>query len=278
MKKLIPSLCLTFVLAAAAQAQNPPPSPAQPPEVQTQLGDITDSRTTGQFFAGLEVDIKLMGDAVADAQSLQGNVKTAVDDTGRDLIDHENEKNKFEKLNRNGGQGAQIKLKLKNPSRKAATIKELTGEAELYVPKNDPAAIVTVPDFQKIGGKKIESPALAAAGIELTTYTKEQQAAEKAKGDDGGFGGIFGMGGGGANNINVRIKDPNLKLVDIEFQDPSGEKIKSNGWSASGGPKETSKTFMFSNKLPDNAVLVVYLSTPKSMIVVPFTLTNVPLP
>jgi hypothetical protein len=274
MKKLIPFLCLAFVLAAAAQAQIPPQ--AQTPQVQTQLGDITDSRTTGQFFAGLEVNIKLLGDVVADAVSLQRTVKTAMDDTGRDLIDHEKEKNKFEKLHRNSGQGAELKLKLKNPSRKAATIKELTGEAELFVPKNDPDAIVKVPDFQKSGGKKIELPSLAAAGIELTIYTKEQQAAEKAK-DGGDFGSMFNMGGG-PNDINVQIKDPSQKLVDIEFQDASGEKIKTNGWSAMGEPKQMSKTFIFSSKLPDNAVLVIYLSTPKSMITVPFTLTNVPLP
>jgi|GEM_PF-2892520 len=75
------SLISTIAIVTSAGAQ-----------VQTQLGDVKDSRTTGQFFGGLTVNIKLLGDSVADAESIRTVINTAVDDTGRDLIDHEKQK------------------------------------------------------------------------------------------------------------------------------------------------------------------------------------------
>jgi hypothetical protein len=280
--RFLPSICIALALAVSAQAQ-----------LQTQLGDVKDTRTTGKFFAGLEVEIKLLGDALADAQSMRLVVKTAVDDTGRDLVDHEKEdRNNFEKANNRGRQGTALSLNLKNPARKATTIKELSGNVEVYAPKNDPAAVVKVEGFQKLGGTPIVSPALTAAGVEITTYTKEQSDAIKAKkaGDakkgtqanvgetiSEAFGGMFGMGGG-PNDITVQSKDPNEKIVDMEFQDASGKKVKGNGWSATNSNGTKTKTFNFPSKLPDSTALVIYLSTPKSMVEVPFALKDVFLP
>jgi hypothetical protein len=275
-------LCIALALVTSANAQ-----------VHAQLGDVKDTRTTGQFFGGLEVEIKLLGDAIAEAESIRTVVKTAVDDTGRDLVDREKEKNEFEKQNGRGSQSSALRLNLKNPARKANTIKELTGEADLFVPKNDPDSIVKVDDFQKLGGKPVASPALSAAGIELVAFTKEQAEAEKAKKAEeakksakanlgealsGAFGQMFGMGGG-PNDITVQLKDPNGKLVGVEFQDANGKKIESNGWSSMGDRKDKeTKTYNFQQKLPDTTRLVVYISTPKSMEIVPFTLKDVFLP
>jgi hypothetical protein len=261
-------------------------------QVQTQLGDVKDSRTTGQFFAGLEVEIKLLGDPLADALFMKTAVKTAVDDTGRDLVDYEKEKNEFEKLNTSGGQNTKVTLKLKNPARKAGAIKELSGEVELFVPKNDPDSVMKLEGFQKLGGKPIVSPALSTAGIEITTFTKEQSDAIKAKKAEDAkkaskanlgeaiseaFGEMFGMGGG-PNDITVQMKDPNQKLVGMEFQDANGRKINSNGSSGWSNKDKQMKTYHFDSKLPETTRLVIYLSTPKSVVKVPFALTNVFLP
>jgi len=270
------------VIVASADAQ-----------VQTQLGDVKDSRTTGQFFGGLEVKIKLLGDSVADAESIRTVINTAVDDTGRDLIDHEKQKNEFVKKNGQSQQSWELSVNLKNPTRKATAIKELTGKADLLVPKNDPDSIVKVDDFQKLGGQPIASPALSAAGIEIVAYTKEQADAEKAKQAEeakknpkanigeaiaGVFGEMFNMGGG-PNSITVQLKDPKEMVADVEFQDESGHKIKGNGWSSSGDIKtKASKTYNFQSKLPDSTRLVIYLATPKSVVTVPLTLKDVFLP
>ena len=271
-----------FVIVASAEAQ-----------VQTQLGDVKDSRTTGQFFGGLEIKIKLLGDSAADAESIRTVINTAVDDTGRDLVDHEKQKNEFVKRNGQSQQSWELSVNLKNPARKATAIKELTGEADLLVPKNDPDSIVKVVDFQKLGGRPIASPALSAAGIEIVAYTKEQVDAEKAKQAEeakknpkanigeaiaGAFGELFNIGGG-PNSITVQLKDPKGIVADVEFQDESGKKIQGNGWSSSGDRKtKESKTYNFQTKLPDTTRLVIYLATPKSVVTVPLTLQDVFLP
>ena len=277
-------LCFLFVLLIAGSANA---------QVQTQLGDVKDSRTTGQFFGGLEVKIKLLGDPVSDAESIRTVITKAVDDTGRDLIDHEKQKNEFEKKNGQRQQTWELSVDLKNPTRKATAIKELTGTADLYVPKNDPDSIVKVEEFQKTGGQPIVSPALSAAGVEVVAYTKEQADAEKAKQAEeakknskanigeaiaGAFGEIFNMGGG-PNGITVQLTDPKEIVAGVEFQDASGTKIPGNGWSSSGNRKTKQiKTYNFQTKLPDTARLVIYLATPKSIVSAPFALKDVFLP
>jgi len=280
----IPALCIALALCASAQAQ-----------FQTQLGDVKDDRTTQtQCFGGLEITIKLFGGTLVDAKSIRTVVKTAVDDTGRDLIDHEKEKNKFEEVRDKGGDKTELTLKLKNPARKANTLKELSGEVEVFVPKNDPDSIVTVENFQNSGGTPIVSPALSAAGIEMTAYTTEQFKATKAKraeeanknaeaNPEQGLARavgkmLFNMGGRGPNAITVQIKDPHQKLVDIAFQDASGNDIKKNGWNSEGDVGNETKTYHFHSKLPDTTRLVIYVSTPKAIVTAPFSLKDVFLP
>ena len=271
-----------FVLAGAADAQ-----------VQTQLGDVKDSRTTGQFFGGLEVKIKLLGESVVDAESIRTTITTAVDDTGRDLIDQEKQKNEFVKKNGQSKESWEVSVDLKNPARKATVIKELTGRADLLVPKSDPDSIVKIGNFQKYGGQPITAAALSAAGIEIVAYTKEQADAEKAKQAEeakrnpkanigeaiaGAFGEMFNVGGG-PNSITVQMKDPNEMVADVEFQDETGKMIQVNGWSSSGNRKtKESKTFNFQTKLPDTTFLVIYLATPKSVVSIPLALKDVFLP
>lgn len=135
---------------------------------------------------------------------------------------------------------------------------------------------------------------MKAAGVELIASTKEQVDAAKAKkapetskptqGNmgqalEGAFQEMFNMGGG-PNAITVKLSDPNNKIVSLEFQEASGKKIETHGTSSStnGLTKTTTYTYNFESKLPDDARLVVYLATPKSMVVAPFSLKNVPLP
>jgi hypothetical protein len=54
--------------------------------VRVSAGTIEDRRTTGRFFAGLEIELKLTGDDVADAKSARIVLKKAVDETGRDIL------------------------------------------------------------------------------------------------------------------------------------------------------------------------------------------------
>ena len=98
---------------------------------------MKDSRTTGQFFADPEVEVKLSGDALEDAQSRRVLLTSATDDTGRSLLEKNKMSEDFDSFS-NFGHKNSITLKLKNPARKAATVKEIAGTLELFVPKLDP--------------------------------------------------------------------------------------------------------------------------------------------
>lgn len=254
---VIPSLCLAFVLARSAKAQ-----------VQTQVDGMED-RQPGNF----KVKIKLTGSVVFDAYSTQVDVTKAVDDCGRDLIDPQKENDAFKNSHLVENSGfTDVSLNLKSPARTATLIRELSGEARLFVPKNDPDSTVKVERFESRAGKPVVSRVLSAAGIEITVYTKEQREAAAE-------GHIFHANiPYGPNDITLHIKDPRQKLVNIEFQDVGGSKIKGTGWEAHGEIDDQTKTFLFDSQLPATALLVIYLSTPKAFVTVPFAFTNVRLP
>ena len=64
MKRLLISIAIILIA-----------SPAFAADVNVSVSEVKDSRTTGQFFAGLEIKFKIMGDALSDARG----VKLAVD-------------------------------------------------------------------------------------------------------------------------------------------------------------------------------------------------------
>lgn len=186
-------------------------------EVRTQVGDVKDTRTTGRFFAGLEVELKLTGDALGDAKGIRTTIDKAVDDSGRDLSDPEKQDKAFDALNTRGG-GEQVTIKLKNPARKATEIKELTGTLELHMPSADPAATVTVSNMKAVMGKPIEDPALKAAGVEVIVFNKEQfearkKAEEQKKAEQ-------------RNNKNKQAgaKDPKAVVEELAKLDPNDPK------------------------------------------------------
>ena len=148
--------------------------------IDVQLGDIKDSRATGQFFNGMEVELKLVGDEMADAKAIRTKLAVAVDSTGRELLDPNKIEKDFQALDRFGGMSDnKVTLKLNNPARKAESMKELKGTIELFVPKNDPQATISLKGFKSISGKPIDAPALKAAGIELTLLTAAQAAGQQ---------------------------------------------------------------------------------------------------
>lgn len=300
----------TPLVVAAAQTPMPPVAAAPPPpvaaavtpvagqdDVRAVLGDVEDRRTTGEFFGGLEIKIKLVGDAVADATSWRTRVTQAKDDTGRDLVDAKRTEKDFTEIFKHGPSA--VTLKLKNPSRKAQSIAVLAGEVELLVPRNDPGANVKIDNIVQRTGAPLDAPVLKAVGVEVTIFTKEQADAEMARkrkeaeqkkaqlaGQAGSgaqlakvFAGMFGFANVGPNDIALRIKDPESKLAKIEFQDNQGAAIHSNSrWTVGESSENKTTTYSFSSKLPPDARLVLTVCTPKSVIKVPFSLTNVALP
>jgi hypothetical protein len=284
---MLPGLALAWLAA--------PPLAAQ--DLRVSAGTIEDRRTTGRFFAGLEIELKLTGDDLADAKSARILVKKAVDETGRDLLPERKADEDFKSIG-----SSELKLSLKNPARGASAVKGIAGEVQLFVPTRDPAAVVTIDRVLSRMDKPIDSPGLkvqqiavrvvspkvhrAAAKKREAEFEKEvekhKDEMKKEAGDDKtaealialvkGFSGM--MNEVSDNDLILEIEDEHKRILDVSVVGPKGDTIDTRGSMSSGGLR----IFQFSEKLPAEAKLKLLLQTRKSIVSAPFSLTNVPLP
>lgn len=273
------SLASVLLIGMSAQALTP------------SVGEIKDSRTTGQFFAELEVEVKFIGDELVQYKAVRPAIEKAVDDTGRDILDADKKSSEFEELGRFGQQSNSIRLKFKNPARKAAMISQLKGKFEFYNPTLDPNALIKIENFLTKSGKPIQHPGLTSTGITLTVLSKEdyakKAAADQKKAQDearkqgmpeeviksmgalmGGFSEV------GENSIVYEIKDPGQKLISYRVLDRSGKEIDRQSTMTTSD----TRTVDYSQKVPNDATLELQLLTDKAVAMVPVDLTNIALP
>lgn len=261
-------------------------------QVNVKAGDMKDSRTTGSFFAGLDIEFLVTGNSLTGARAMRVLLSTAVDETGRNII--KESQTAFEQFDEDDQTEASVMVKMKNPSRAAMTLKEVTGNVELFVPAKDPAATITVNNLSRSIGIPINAPTLKAAEIEITIWNKEQYDArkkaeeeklKKTKGADnigdaltGMFSSLLGsLGDLDENSIAFDIKDPQSKLVRIAIQNSKGESIGSGGMTVGDGKQQT-RIFDLQEKLPPDARVTIQILTAKSLIRTPFKLEKVLLP
>ena len=268
---------------------------AQTPNVHAMVSEVSDRRTTGQFFAGSEIKLKLVGDGLADIRGVRRvQITKAVDDTGRNLVTDEKISSAgpfdFERI---GKVSSQIEktIKLGNPARKASVIKEIIGSIELYAPQKDPNATVIAKNFTGQIGKPLVLPELRQKNIEITVLNKVQYDKMKKENDERSakttaspeiadalvnvfkqlFSGFMRVG---ENDLAFVVNDPNSALVDIEINDEHGVAYKRGGRMSS----ERIHVLSFDRKIDDKAQLVIFLATPKSIIKVPLSLHDILLP
>jgi len=274
-----------------------------PAQVRVMAGEVSDTRRSDGFFNKLEVKLKLMGDALAEAKAVRLKVNKAVDETGKDLIGEKTNDDEFEEI-ASSDENPKLDVELKNPTRRATEVTEISGVIELYTPRKDPASTVTIAGALRLTGKPLVNPALRVQGVEITLWTKEQfEARKKAEeermkklaeskrkeavaemGEEMAaglmkiFGGLFSaMSEMDENSIALRLDDKQSKVLSIEFEDAAGKPIRRNSRSTMGDNPQTI-IFGFEQKLPATAKIKVYLMTPKSVVTVPFKVANVPLP
>ena len=275
------------------------PGRAAGQDLRVTAGTIEDRRTTGKFFGGLEIELKLTGDDLADAKAARVLLKKAVDESGRDLLPEKKGDEDFQKSS--GSSGPNLKVNLKNPARGAGAIKEVSGDVELYAPSRDPAATVVVERLTSRMDKPVTSPALKAQNIAVRLVSpnvyradakkreaemdaemeKHKEEVKKEAGDDKTAEALMGlvkafsgmMNDVGDNDVILQIEDEGGKLQDVEVVGKSGV-IDTRGSMSSGGLK----ILQYSEKLPPDAKLRFLLKTKKSLLKTPFTLTSVPLP
>ena len=293
--QILPLIILIAVAAIALAS-------AQQPNIRVLPGDIRDNRTTDNFFGGLEVELKVLGDVLADARGIRLQVDKAVDESGKNLIDDKKVETDFSEISQSESGRAEVKIKLKNPARQAMVVQEISGSIELFIPARDPRAVALFPNFLRQTGTPFSSPSLKSAGIEATAWTKEQydarkkaedekrKRAVKPKGSENlgeslaeGLATIFGsmfsaFEDMSENSIAFQIQDPNSKLIAIEFEDPQGKAISRNGRMTIGDHKNRTEIYEFEKKLPPAARIKLLVLTPKASVRVPFKVSNLPLP
>ena len=268
-------------------------------DLRVTAGTIEDRRTTGKFFGGLEIELKLTGDDLADARAARVQLKKAVDESGRDLLPEQKNEEDFRKSSGSGG--PDLKISLKNPARGASAIKEVSGDVELFAPSRDPAATVVVDRLMSRMDKSVDSAALKAQKIgvrlvspkvhradakkreaEMDAEMKKHEAeVKKETGDDKTAEALMGlvkafsgmMNEVGDNDVILQIEDEGGKILDVEVVGKGGV-IDNRGSMSSGGLR----ILQYGEKLPPDAKLRFLLKTKKAVLSTPFTLTNVPLP
>lgn len=272
----IPLMAVSFAALAA-------------PPLTVSAGDITDRRRNDNFFGGLEIELKIDGDGAADVRGARALVKKAEDETGRNLLKEGAKTPDFETSM--SDTSPSLKLELRNPARKAKTVREVSGQVELFLPGRDPASVARVDGFASKTDKPAASAALKAAKAEVTVVSRKTYEAEKKKDAERRKKEAEGAGIGGAmveafaglfegfltveeNDVLVKVTDPGKKVFNVEVFDAKGTKIDGMGSMTVG----EFRILKFSEKLPADASLRVYVLTAKSVVTTPFQLKNVALP
>ena len=275
-------LAAAQILAAAA--------PSKPSAIGVTPGDVTDRRRNDNSFAGLEIELKLTGEAAGGARGARAVVQKAVDDTGRNLVKEGGRPAEFEKSSGEGSPA--LKLELRNPARRAKSVREISGQVEVFLPDRDPAAVASTDRFLSRMDRPIAASALKAAQTEATVVSRKTYDAEKKKDDErkkkesesagiagamvSAFSGLFeGLFGDiGENDLLIRVNDPGKKVFGVEVFDAGGKRIDDAGSMKVGD----FWILKFTEKLPADASLRIYLMTGKALVTAPFSLKDVALP
>jgi hypothetical protein len=256
-------------------------------DVGVQVGQVRDLRYSERTYSSLTVELRLTGDDLDNALLVRCKVLKAVDDIGKDLVKPDDKEEQFHRFPFGNW------VTLKNPTRKATMLKELSGVVELIIPEHVSDAMITVKNFVNFPRIEVSHPALAACGAEITVLSRteyekevakstEKRPAGKAHSETPGETPVQGhvptfadTTQGDVNRVFLRIKDPNRKVALIEFRDDAGNELHSNMLSKSNNFQIF---HFFFKSIPESAVLRVLMAMPKAQVTVPFTFEDIPLP
>ncbi|HEX6100495.1 MAG TPA: hypothetical protein VF432_29540 [Thermoanaerobaculia bacterium] len=251
-------------------------------------------RRSGGNFSQLEIVMELPKIKDADVAASRVVVASAVDETGRDLVDREREAelNTNFRPNANPTTPATISVTLKNPARTATKVKEVRGELELFMPAKDPNSVAEIAKFTSFSGKSLAHKALKANGVEIAIVSPAQLAAEKKKLADAKRKEYVELGYEGESldqmvssftdnflsldesDVVMRVKDPQKRIQEMVYVDGAGEVRR-----ASVRDEEGFTLMSIWNEPPKpDWKLRVSMVTPKNMVKHAFVLKDVPLP
>jgi hypothetical protein len=300
-----------------ASKSSAPAAPAAqssaPPKFGVAIDTLFDRRSTGDFPSpSLTVGLKLEGEDAGKIASARPRATRAVDDTGKSLIPDPSQKGMM--MGSDNWQQAResgpptLRLELSSPPRKAKSLASLEGVVEAYMPSRDPASTVKVDGvLAKKDKAPLAVPALAAQRIRIQVLSKDglekqKKAAEekkkaeaaKKKKKEAKKDGMEGMAeamvegmadalGGmferlfmtaGENDLILKVDDPGKKLFGFDLASRDGKPITTYGTME----MESYRIVRIFEPIPEGAVLLVRLKTPRSFAEAPFSLSNVKLP
>jgi hypothetical protein len=253
---------------------------------QVSVTEISDKRTTGKFFAGMEVKLSVVGAGLADSRGLRRvKLDKAVDDTGRNLLREERfPKGPFDgETSAPRGDALDFELSLANPSRQAKTLAEVTGYVELHTPHRDAKSILNFGPLSSLYGKKLPLPAplatrLGIIPVDKALYEEMKKSAAAPAGSGGelvqALRSLFSGGGMDADAVGFIVQGDLSDVVAIEVTDAQGKALKHQGRFSSG----TFTSMTFPGGAGREARIRVYLATPQSVVRIPIQLKGVVLP
>ena len=227
--------------------KTPTPTPLPAVPVQAEFVQIQEERIRGEGMTPkCEVEVSLPGTKAADVAATRVVVRKVVDDLGASLVLDDAAEARFENAyhdpyNRQPDMPLTFAVPMKNTSRKAKLLKEVTADVELYTPALDPSAVVTIPNFMGEAGKPVVSQALKDAGVDVVILSPEQLEKEKAAYGEAKRAEAKKMGlEGEALEMTVRfsvetflsssmgtvflkVTDPNSRVQEYVFVNPAGE-------------------------------------------------------
>ncbi len=288
-------LCLFMAVSSFTFAQN------SSPEMAIELGDMTDTRSTKKSFWQLEIELKLSEELLKTAIKFAKPINTTPIYYKGFFIRHKDQKDKNDPFFTKSFKDVKedIKVKLRTPSRQAATI-TLEGYVPVYIPSEDKTSIMVVDNISANYGISYDLD--KEATTKIVVYDKqralekklaeEKQTAskknnEKAPKDLGEgmaelFSGMissFGaMGDMGENDLMFVTTDSKQRIIGVQLADAAGKPVKSSGHGAWGTPEEYTYVYNYTSPIPQNAKLYVFVATPQSLINVPFAFKDVQLP
>lgn len=296
---LVAPLLVPAPPAVAAKAKPAAAAPKSTP-ARAKVATVQDRRSSGSF-ARCTVGIELPDYPAHEVAAVRVVVATAVDDTGAVLVPDEPpaglEPSQRGQMGKPDGDRpappALVFAELKNPSRTAKSLKELSGEIELFVPARDPNGAAKLPKFLSLAGKPVSNPALKANGVEISILTKAQVAAERKKAEEAerarlkkeGYddaeaiassveSALWSFPKGEDNEVVLRVKDPKGAIQEIKAFDGEGNRMFAGGSDEAG---LRVLKFWGDPPKPDWS-LVVELRTEKNLLRHTFAFRDLPLP
>jgi len=285
MKKL--ALALAILCTSSLLAQ----------KTDTVVKQVNDRRTSGSF-SQLIITVELPAVKNADVAASRVLVASAVDDSGKSLVESESGEPQLE-TNAPAMYGgdktpspASVSVTLKNPARSAMAVKQLSGQIELYMPSKDPNSVAEIAKFTSQAGKTLSHKALKANGVEIAAISAAQLDAEKKR---LGEAKRTELKAGGydeetltslvssfleyllkfeESDIVLRIKDPNKRIQEISFVDGAGETKRASMRDDEGYTVLST----WGEKPQPDWKLRISMKTQKNIVRYPFVLTNVALP